>query len=64
MGALAKAGDLNPQTARQALALATVVSTFCIEKFSLERLCEIGVQDIQERYEAYRKMLAIEPLGE
>lgn len=64
MGALARAGELNAKNARRALAFATVVSTFCIEKFSLERLREIGMPDIEERYEAYREMLAIEPLKE
>jgi sugar/nucleoside kinase (ribokinase family) len=59
MGALAKAGELNADTARQALAFATIVSTFCIEKFSLERFCEIDTPDIEKRFEEYRRMLAL-----
>jgi len=62
MGALAKAGKLNRETARQALALATITSTFCIEKFSLDRFSEIGLQDIHKRYNAYRKMLTLSSL--
>jgi sugar/nucleoside kinase (ribokinase family) len=62
MGALAKTGELNLKNAKQALAVATIASTFCIEKFSLERFCEISMSDIQERYNIFRKMLAIEAL--
>lgn len=61
MGALARAGELNAATAKQALAYATVVSTFCIEKFGVEGLCEICAADIEERYESYRRMLTIGP---
>jgi sugar/nucleoside kinase (ribokinase family) len=64
MGALARAGKLTPATAKRALAFATIVSTFCIEKFSLDRFCEIGTKDIESRYEEYRKMLALESSGE
>ena len=64
MGALAKAGELTPASAKQALAFATIVSTFCIEKFSLERFCEIEKSDIEKRYEEYRRMLTVEPAGE
>jgi sugar/nucleoside kinase (ribokinase family) len=62
MGALAKAGELNLRTAKRALAFATVAATFCIEKFSLERFCEIGWPEIEERFELYRDMLTVEPL--
>ena len=60
MGALAKTGKLTPRSAKRALAFATVVSTFCIEKFSLERLREVELNDINERYEEYRRMLSVE----
>jgi sugar/nucleoside kinase (ribokinase family) len=62
MGALAMSGELTPAAAKQALAFATVVSTFCIEKFSLERFREIGRPDIERRYEEYRRMLAVGPV--
>jgi hypothetical protein len=63
MGVLARCGELNARTARKALSAAIVASTFCIEKFSLERLAEIGAADIERRHEEYRKMLEVEPVG-
>lgn len=59
MGALARTGKLNADTAKQALAFATIVSTFCIEKFSLERFREIDTPDIEKRFENYREMLTL-----
>ncbi len=63
MGMLAREGKLTSGTAKQALVCAIVVSSFCIEKFSLERLAEISMEDIEERYESCRRMLTIGPLG-
>jgi sugar/nucleoside kinase (ribokinase family) len=58
MGYLAHKQNAGPQTLKQALAYGTVVASFNVEDFSLERLKCIGRKEIEERMAAYRRMLS------
>jgi sugar/nucleoside kinase (ribokinase family) len=58
MGYLAEQGNWNPQTLKQALAYGTIVASFNVEDFSLDRMQKIGRQDLEERMKAYRQMLS------
>lgn len=56
MGYLASTGDLSLDNFKKAIAYGTVVASFTVEKFGLERLREISLQDIEERLELFRKI--------
>lgn len=58
MGHLAATGDLSVTSLRKAMAYGTVVASFNIESFSLDRLMQISRRDIDARLVEYRRMLA------
>lgn len=58
MGYLAENGRFDPPALKKALAYGTVVASFNVEDFSLQRLREIDRPQIDERLEVYRRMLA------
>ena len=58
MGYLAERGDTSPSALKHALAYGTVVASFNVEDFSLERMKKIGRPQLDERMKAYRQMLA------
>ena len=60
MGHLAQAGDTSVASLRKAMAYGTIVASFNIESFSLDRLREITRSDIDARLGEYRRMLAWE----
>ena len=59
MGYLATAGDTSLRGLRQALAYGTVLASFNIEAFSINRLRQIDRQQIDQRYAAYKAMLSL-----
>lgn len=58
MGYLAKTGDLSFENMKRALAFGTIVASFTVEDFSLDRLRRLDVQQIEERLEIFRRMCA------
>jgi sugar/nucleoside kinase (ribokinase family) len=56
MGYLASQNDLSPQTFKQAVAYGTVVGSFCVEGFSVERLESISRTNLDSRFESLRAM--------
>lgn len=59
MGYLAAAGDYSIEGLRRAMAYGTMVASFNIEAFSLDRLKEIRRDHVDQRLGEYRKMLDI-----
>jgi sugar/nucleoside kinase (ribokinase family) len=62
MGAIAAAKDANPasfESIRRALVHGTVVASFNIEAFSLERLTQITRADLDRRYNEYAVMVRV-----
>jgi sugar/nucleoside kinase (ribokinase family) len=57
MGYLSERDNFDPETLKTAMAYGILVASFNVEGFGLERLTEITRADIDERMEAYRKML-------
>jgi sugar/nucleoside kinase (ribokinase family) len=57
MGYLAEQGDFEPKTLKEAMAYGTLVASFNVEDFSLERMKQIERADLEERMEEYRRML-------
>ncbi len=58
MGYLAEQGNFDPRTLKTALAYGTLTASFNVEDFSLERLKRIERRDLEQRMEAYKKMLS------
>jgi sugar/nucleoside kinase (ribokinase family) len=53
MGHLARTGDLSFKNLKMALASGTITASFTVEKFSLDRILEIGKEDLDRRLEAF-----------
>lgn len=58
MGYLAEQGNFDPRTLKEALAYGTIVASFNVEDFSLERMKRIERADIDRRMDEYRRMLS------
>jgi sugar/nucleoside kinase (ribokinase family) len=53
LGHLARTDDLSWKNLKLALAYGTIVASFTVEAFSLDRLLEITFQDVEKRLEAF-----------
>ncbi len=60
MGYLAATGDTSLDNLRRALAYGTVVASFTIEAFSVNRLLEVTREDIDQRLKAFAHMLKVD----
>src|SRR4051812_15729463 len=60
MGYLAKTGDLHIENLRRAVIYGSVMGSFAVERFSVERLISIGPKDISARVAEFRKLVAFE----
>ena len=58
MGYLASQGNFEPKTLKEALAYGTLVASFNVEDFSLERMKKIDRSDIDKRMQQYKQMLS------
>jgi len=56
MGALASAGDLGRDSLRRAMIYGSVLASFCVERFSLDRLRELTRAVIDRRFEEFRSL--------
>jgi sugar/nucleoside kinase (ribokinase family) len=56
MGFIASNGDSGPTSLKRAMAYGTVIASFTVEGFSLDRLARITRSDVDQRYDDYRKM--------
>ena len=59
MGYLSSTGDFSLPSLRKAMAYGTVVASFTIESFSLDRLKQISRKDVDARLKQYRGMLDV-----
>jgi sugar/nucleoside kinase (ribokinase family) len=57
MGALAADGGTTPDALRKAMLYGSVVASFGVEDFSLDRLAELSMTAIEERAGIFRRML-------
>jgi sugar/nucleoside kinase (ribokinase family) len=65
MGYLARTGDLDEENMRRAVVYGSAMGSFAVERFSIERLMEIGWDDIQARLAEFRRLVAFaEPMPE
>ncbi len=57
LGCLAAAGDTSPASVRSALVAGTVLASFCVEDFSLDRFRVLDEAQIRGRIAAYAELL-------
>mgnify|MGYP005844284771 CR=1 FL=1 len=62
MGFLANARDHREENLRQAVVLGSVMASFCVEEFSLNRLWNLTRQDIERRYKEFQALTRFEDL--
>ena len=60
IGYLARTGDLSEQNLRRAVIYGSAMGSFAVEKFSIDRLLEIGRSDIDRRVRELRQLVAFE----
>jgi sugar/nucleoside kinase (ribokinase family) len=60
MGCLAAARDISAATIRSALVAGTVLASYCVEDFSLDRLRSLDDSQIRARISAYANLLRFE----
>src|SRR4051812_24493459 len=60
MGYLAKTGKIDIENLRRAVIYGSVMGSFAVERFSVERLLSIGPKDISARVAEFRKLVAFE----
>lgn len=56
LGYLASRREIHDREMRRAIIFGSVLASFTVEKFSLDRLREVSLRDIQERYQAFREL--------
>jgi sugar/nucleoside kinase (ribokinase family) len=61
MGCLAAGGDTSPAAVRTALVAGTVLASYCVEDFSLDRFRVLDVRQIRARIGAYADLLRFTP---
>jgi len=59
VGYIASQGCHDPAVMRRAMAYATVVASYAVEKFSVDRLREISKQDVEARFKRFAEMTLI-----
>lgn len=56
VGWIAKTDDLSEENLKRAMIYGSVMASFCVEKFSVERLRELTYLEIQDRFRAFREL--------
>jgi sugar/nucleoside kinase (ribokinase family) len=56
MGSLAQSGNLEPATLRKAIVMGSVMASFNVESFSLDRLRSLRKDEIEGRFEAFERL--------
>jgi sugar/nucleoside kinase (ribokinase family) len=62
MGWLAREGDTSPTTIRTAMILGSVLASFAVEDFSLDRFARLDLGQIRERFNAFADLVHFEKI--
>jgi sugar/nucleoside kinase (ribokinase family) len=60
MGWLARTGDLSEANLRRAVVYGSAMGSFAVERFSIDRLVEIGPDDISRRVAEFRELVSFD----
>jgi len=63
LGYLAMSGDLSDANLRRAIVYGSALASFCVEDFSLKRLKNLTLKQIDDRVEAFKRISYFEPHG-
>jgi len=63
MGYLANTGDLSEEGIRQALVFGSVMASFNVEDFSLDRMKRLTYPEIEARYRSFKGLTSFRDLG-
>lgn len=62
MGYVAATGDKTPEGYRRAAILGSVMGSFCVQGFSVDKILTITQQDIEDRFRAFTELTSFQPL--
>ena len=62
MGYLARSGSLDPSAMRRAMVVGSVLASFAVERFSLDRLRDLEPGEIRARYSEFRRLAHFDDL--
>lgn len=57
MGYLANIGDVSPETIKQAIVMGSVMASFNVEDFGINRIKRLAYNEIRERYTAFKRCI-------
>src|SRR5690242_17900161 len=63
MGTLATAGSDEPDILRRAMVMGSVMASFTVERFSLDRLRDLSRKEIHQRFSEFKRLTHFEDLG-
>lgn len=63
VGYLEATGDLSPANVRRAAVVGSILASFCVEGYGVERLRRVDRDAIRERYEAFAELTRFEGLS-
>jgi sugar/nucleoside kinase (ribokinase family) len=64
LGYLAATGNRSPEAIRQAIIFGSVMASFTVEAFSLDRLKILDYKEIEERFRSFKRLTHFEDIGE
>ncbi len=64
MGYIAATGDTTTDGYRRAAILGSVMGSFCVQGFSVEKVLTLTMQDIEDRFRAFTDLTSFTPLNE
>jgi sugar/nucleoside kinase (ribokinase family) len=64
MGYLARSGSLDPSAMRRAMVVGSVLASFAVERFSLDRLRDLEPGEIRARYSEFRRLAHFDDLDD
>ena len=63
MGYIAATGDKTPEGYRRAAILGSVMGSFCVQGFSVDKILALTMQDIEDRFRAFTELTSFAPLN-
>ena len=62
MGSLTATGDLSPEGFRRATVMGSVMGSFAVESFSVDRLMALTRSEVEERFRSFTRLSQFAPL--
>ncbi|HYI01865.1 PfkB family carbohydrate kinase [Hyalangium sp.] len=63
MGTLATAAQFDPEVVRRAMVMGSVMASFTVERFSLDRLRDLSLPEIRKRFSEFKRLTHFEELA-